>query len=62
MKTINDRQPDGRPTGPLTCPGDFSRPENATGGQLYGPGGWQAINGATASSGPSISPTRDETR
>ncbi len=62
MQSINDSKLDGRPTGRLTPPADFSQPENATGGQLYGPGGWQSINGATACGGSANSPTRNENR
>ena len=43
METVGVKRPETVP-----APADFNRPENATGGQLYGPGGWQSANGATA--------------
>ncbi len=43
METVAKQKPATVP-----APADFNRPENATGGQLYGPGGWQSANGATA--------------
>ena len=43
METVGVKRPETVP-----APADFNRPEKATGGQLYGPGGWQSANGATA--------------
>ena len=37
METVASPKPATVP-----APADFTRPENATGGQLYGPGGWQS--------------------